>query len=60
MDKRACESVLGGQTRCQTHIHQTHEGAMREGACVLGGGEFIESTFGTTAVTLLTLHYTAH
>lgn len=26
MDKRACESMLGGQTQCQTHRHQTHEG----------------------------------
>lgn len=25
IDKRACESMLGGQTGCQTHRHQTHE-----------------------------------
>lgn len=41
MDKRACESMLGGQTRCQTHKHQTQGeqgGWEREG--------FIESMFG--------------
>lgn len=26
IDKRACESMLGGQTGCQMHRHQTHEG----------------------------------
>lgn len=30
MDKRACESMLGGQTHCQTHRHQTHEGKAEE------------------------------
>lgn len=26
IDKRACESMLGGQTGCQMHRHRTHEG----------------------------------
>lgn len=25
--KKTCESMLGGQTRCQTHKHQTHDGS---------------------------------
>lgn len=41
MDKRACESMLGGQTHCQTHRHQTHEGKEEDER-----EEFIESTFG--------------
>lgn len=30
MDKRACDSLLGGQTHFQTHGHQTHEGKEKD------------------------------
>lgn len=33
IDKRACESMLGGQTGCQMHRHQTHEGKEDESLC---------------------------
>lgn len=50
MDKRACESMLGGWTHCQTHRHQTHEEKEEEEdeseSVLMGGEEFIESTFG--------------
>lgn len=49
IDKRACESMLGGQTRCQTHRHQTHEAQEEEDEgepVLMGGEEFTESTLG--------------
>lgn len=48
MDKRACESMLGGRTCCQTPRHQTHEGKEEDESelVFMGGEEFIESTFG--------------
>lgn len=33
IDTRACESMLGGQTGCQMHRHQTHEGKEDESLC---------------------------